>query len=70
MLVDFIVCFNVLLIKEVVKVVWHIRVPNKLEVALLRFVPRHNVNKENESNKDTEPGYCTSTALATVGFRP
>ena len=30
----------------------------------LRPVPRHNVNKENESNEDTEPGYCTSTVLA------
>ena len=29
----------------------------------LRPVPRHNVNKENESNEDTEPGHCTSTVL-------
>ena len=24
----------------------------------LRPVPRHNVNKENESNEDTEPRHC------------
>ena len=34
----------------------------------LRPVPRHNVYKENESNEDTEPGYCTSTLLAAVFF--
>ena len=32
----------------------------------LRPVPRHNVNKENERNEDTEPGYCTSTVLVAV----
>ena len=30
----------------------------------LRPVPRYNINKENESYEDTEPGYCTSTVLA------
>lgn len=29
----------------------------------LRPVPRHNVIKENESIKDTEPGHCASTLL-------
>ena len=32
----------------------------------LRPVPRYNVNKENESYEDTEPGYCTSTVLGVV----
>ena len=36
----------------------------------LRPVPRHNVNKENESNEDTEPGYCTSTVLVAVWPSP
>lgn len=30
----------------------------------LRPVPRHNINKETESNEDTEPGHCASTLLA------
>ena len=34
----------------------------------LRLVPRHNINKENKSYEDTEPGYCTSTVLAVVPF--
>ena len=29
----------------------------------LRLVPRHNINKETESNEDTEPGHCASTLL-------
>lgn len=29
----------------------------------LRPVPRHNINKETESNEDTEPGHCTSILL-------
>jgi hypothetical protein len=33
----------------------------------LRPVPRHNLNKETESNEDTEPGHWTSILLATVG---
>ena len=32
----------------------------------LRPVPRHNVNKENESNEDTEPGNCANLLLAVV----
>ena len=27
-------------------------------------VPRHNVNKENESNEDTEPRHCRNILLA------
>ena len=30
----------------------------------LRPVPRHNVNKENESNEDTEPRHCRNILLA------
>ena len=30
----------------------------------LRPVPRHNVNKETESNEDTEPRHCTNLLLA------
>jgi len=30
----------------------------------LRPIPRHNVNKETESNEDTEPGHCTSIFVA------
>jgi len=30
----------------------------------LRPVPRHNVNKENESNEDTEPPHCINILLA------
>jgi hypothetical protein len=33
----------------------------------LRPVPRHNLNKENESNEDTEPGNCANLLLAVVG---
>jgi hypothetical protein len=33
----------------------------------LRPVPRHNVNKENESNEDTDPGNCANLLLAVVG---
>lgn len=33
----------------------------------LRLVPRHNINKETESNEGTEPGHCTSILLAVVG---
>ena len=32
----------------------------------LRPVPRHNVNKENESNEDTEPRHCRNILLAVV----
>ena len=32
----------------------------------LRPVPRHNVNKENESNEDTEPRHCRNILLGTV----
>ena len=32
----------------------------------LRPVPRHNVNKENESNEDTEPRHCRNILLCTV----
>ena len=32
----------------------------------LRLVPRHNVNKENESNEDTEPGHSANILLCTV----
>ena len=32
----------------------------------LRPVPRHNVNKENESNEDTEPRHCRNILLAPV----
>ena len=34
----------------------------------LRPVPRHNVNKETESNEDTAPGHCTSTVLGAGRF--
>jgi hypothetical protein len=30
----------------------------------LRPVPRHNINKETESNEDTEPGNCANLLLA------
>lgn len=30
----------------------------------LRPVPRHNVNKETESNEDTEPRHCRNILLA------
>lgn len=33
----------------------------------LRPVPRHNVNKENESNEDTEPRHCRNILLVAVG---
>ena len=33
----------------------------------LRPVPRHNLNKENESNEDSEPRHCTNLLLAVVG---
>jgi len=29
----------------------------------LRPVPRHNINKETESNEDTEPRHCTNLLL-------
>ena len=29
----------------------------------LRPVPRHNLNKETESNEDTEPRHCTNLLL-------
>jgi hypothetical protein len=34
----------------------------------LRPVPRHNLNKENESNEDTEPPPDTNLLLAAVAF--
>ena len=34
----------------------------------LRPVPRHNVNKENESNEDTEPRHCRNILLATCAL--
>ena len=34
----------------------------------LRPVPRHNLNKETESNEDTEPGHCTSILLPAGHF--
>ena len=34
----------------------------------LRPVPRHNVNKENESNEDTESRHCRNILLAAVIF--
>ena len=35
----------------------------------LRPVPRHNVNKENKSNEDTEPPPDTNLLLWPVGLR-
>ena len=34
----------------------------------LRPVPRHNVNKENESNEDTEPRHCRNILLAAAAW--
>ena len=34
----------------------------------LRPVPRHNVNKETESNEDTEPRHCRKLLLAPVAL--
>ena len=36
----------------------------------LRPVPRHNVNKENESNEDTEPRHCRNILLVAVWPSP
>ena len=36
----------------------------------LRPVPRHNVNKENESNEDTEPRHCRNILLAAGTYPP
>lgn len=34
----------------------------------LRPVPRHNLNKETESNEDTEPRHCTNLLLCVVAL--
>ena len=34
----------------------------------LRPVPRHNINKETESNEDNEPRHCTNPLLSPVRF--
>ena len=35
----------------------------------LRPVPRHNLNKETESNEDTEPRHCRNILLAAGHYR-
>lgn len=36
----------------------------------LRLVPRHNLNKETESNEDIEPPHCINILLALVLLFP